>query len=147
MEELVIRTNKGVLTGRLYPESAPQTVKYFSDLVAEGFYNGLQIFKYVPGVLLQTGCPENTGKSTHDRYVKCELNGKEQDHKFGTIAMAHAKRNQNSSQFYICLSADFVDTFNSNNTCFGKINDSDRATLLTLRKGDIIEDIELSASE
>ncbi len=143
MSKFLITTNKGELHGELYDESAPQTVKHFLRLVNSGFYDDLEFFKYVPGVLMQTGCPKNDGTGSADNYVKCELSGDDQHHKYGTMGMAHAKRDHNGSQFYICLSADYVDELDDNNTCFGKISDEARPVLSKLKKGDIIKNIEI----
>lgn len=143
MSKFVIRTSKGDLNGELYEESAPQTVQHFIRLVNSGFYDGLEFFKYVPGVLIQTGCPKNDGTGSAENYIKCELKGDDQYHKYGTLGMAHAKRDHNGSQFYICLSADFVNNYDKNNTCFGKVADEDRPILSSLKKGDIIEEIVL----
>lgn len=141
MSEFIIKTQYGELTGEFFDESAPETVKHFKRLAESGFYDGLEFFKYVPALLLQTGCPRNDGTGSSENYVKCELKGEEQRHKFGTLAMAHSHRDWNGSQFYICLTSDFVNDFDSNNTCFGKILDENRPILSKLKKGDIVEEI------
>ncbi len=141
MSNFVIHTNKGELNGVLYEESAPQTAQHFRLLAENGFYDGLEFFKHIPGILVQTGCPKNDGTGSSDFYVKCELNGDEQRHKMGVMAMAHAHRDQSGSQFYICLTSEATSAFDTNNTCFGKIADEDRPILSALKKGDFIEEI------
>ena len=141
MSGFIIRTELGELKGEFFEESAPETVKHFKRLVESGFYDGLTFFKHVPAILLQTGCPKNDGTGSSENFVKCELKGDEQRHKFGTLAMAHGHRDRNGSQFYICLTSDFVTDFDTNNTCFGKISDENRPVLSKLKKGDIIEEI------
>ena len=41
--------------------AAPNTVANFAALANDGFYDGLEFFRVVPGVLIQAGDPNNDG--------------------------------------------------------------------------------------
>lgn len=136
-----IHTNQGVLDFELYDEDAPLTTEHFKDLADSGFYDGLEFFKYIPGVLLQTGCPRNDGTGHPGYFVKCELDENQRKHDFGVLSMAHTARNANGSQFFICLNRVEADMFDRNHTCFGKLHKKGFDILPVLREGDVVEKI------
>ena len=53
--------NGGEMRAELYLSQAPNTVANFISLANSGFYDGLEIFRVVPGVFVQTGDPLNDG--------------------------------------------------------------------------------------
>ena len=53
--------NGQVMTGVLYPEKAPNTVRNFISLANSGFYDGLIFHRCIPGFMIQGGCPNGTG--------------------------------------------------------------------------------------
>ncbi|MGB0523022.1 MAG: peptidylprolyl isomerase [Flammeovirgaceae bacterium] len=141
-----IHTDKGLLDFELYAADAPKTVEHFRTLVEQGFYDGLEFFKFIPGVLLQTGCPNNNGTGGCGYFAKCELQS-DQKHDFGVLSMAHTTRNGNGSQFFICLSRNETDIFDGNHTCFGGLRNKGFDVLQKLREGDkvvkiVVENIE-----
>ena len=98
----VIKTVHGNISFKFFPKKAPNTVKRIMTLINDGFYDGLIFHKVVPGFVLQTGDPTNTGKGGSGQSLKAELNDIE--HVKGTIGMARSKSlDSASSQFYISL--------------------------------------------
>lgn len=92
----------------LYYSAAPNTVGNFIALANNGFYDGLQFFRVVPGVLIQSGDPNNDGTGGTDYTIRGEFseNGFGKDnpsHMRGTISMARREGDVNSasSQFFI----------------------------------------------
>ena len=93
----------------LYLQVAPNTVANFCTLANAGFYDGLEFFRVVPGVLAQAGCPENNGTGNAGYTIKGEFadNGVENgiSHNRGVISMARISGedsyNTGSSQFFI----------------------------------------------
>ncbi|MBQ9951534.1 MAG: peptidylprolyl isomerase [Clostridia bacterium] len=93
----------------LYLQVAPNTVANFAKLANDGFYDRMEFFRVVPGVLVQSGCPENNGTGHADHMIKGEFsaNGVENDisHTRGVISMARLSGDENfdtaSSQFFI----------------------------------------------
>ena len=87
--------------------TAPNTVANFVSLANDGFYDGLEFFRVVPGVLIQSGDPLNNGTGTAGWLIKGEFseNGFQNDlsHNRGVISMARQEsvNNSASSQFFI----------------------------------------------
>lgn len=87
---------------------APNTVANFTKLANEGFYDGLEFFRIVPGVLIQAGCPNNDGTGNAGYTIKGEFekNGFTNgiSHTRGILSMARIggeNYNSASSQFFI----------------------------------------------
>ncbi len=87
---------------------APNTVANFTQLANDGFYDGLEFFRIVPGVLIQAGCPNNDGTGHAGHAIKGEFskNGFENgiSHNRGVLSMARIagdNYNSASSQFFI----------------------------------------------
>ena len=93
----------------LYLHVARNTVCNFTELANDGFYDGLEFFRVVPGVLIQAGCPNNNGTGNAGHTIRGEFakNGTENgiSHTRGVISMARLsgddQRNTASSQFFI----------------------------------------------
>lgn len=120
----------------LYLQIAPNTVANFCTLANDGFYDGLEFFRVVPGVLAQAGCPENSGAGNAGYAIKGEFskNGVENDlsHIRGVISMARIGGEDNyntaSSQFFI-MQGNYPE-YDGNYAAFGKA--MDEATLEVL---------------
>lgn len=143
MKIAILHTTKGNLEVELYEHDAPLTVAHFIGLVKNNFYDNLQFFKYIPNILIQTGCPFNNGLGNCGFHIKSELRGNNQFHGEGTLSMAHAGWNTASSQFFICLSERNMQYLNGNHTVFGRVKKEYWATLKDLRKGDVLLGITL----
>lgn len=96
----------GVMTFKLYPDKAPETVKNFVSLAESGFYDGLTFHRIISGFMIQGGDPQGTGFGGSDKTIKGEFsaNGVENDlkHVRGVISMARSQMpNSASSQFFI----------------------------------------------
>ncbi len=57
----VLETEIGTMTWDLLPDHAPRHVKHFVDLARQGFYDGLTIFRAVPGMQVEGGDPKGDG--------------------------------------------------------------------------------------
>ncbi|MGD8189140.1 peptidylprolyl isomerase [Brevibacillus ginsengisoli] len=89
----------------LFDEAAPGTVANFEKLVNEGFYNGLNFHRVIPGFVAQGGCPYGTGTGGPGYTIKCETAGNPHKHVKGALSMAHAGKDTGGSQFFICYDA------------------------------------------
>lgn len=93
----------------LYLHVARNTVCNFTELANDGFYDGLEFFRVVPGVLIQAGCPNNNGTGNAGHTIRGEFakNGTENgiSHTRGVLSMARISGEKNydtaSSQFFI----------------------------------------------
>ncbi len=125
-----ITTENGTIWIKLFPESTPQAVSNFATLAKDGFYNGLNFHRVIPGFMAQGGCPNGSGTGGPGWAIKCETNADKQIHKRGSLSMAHAGRNTGGSQFFIC----FVPCphLDGGHTVFGEIEENDKDSFLAL---------------
>ena len=65
-----VSVGDGKITIELWPQSAPVGVQRFVDLVKDGFFDGLPMFRAVPGFLIQFGINPD-----HDMQSKWEAAG------------------------------------------------------------------------
>ncbi len=138
-----IETNKGTMTFELFEDKTPIAVKNFISLAVKGFYNDLEFFKYLRGVLIQTGCPNNDGSGDAGYFIGCEQGGK---HDNGSISMAKTRPNLVSSQFFIVLDRTEARQFDNQHTPFGILNKG-METMLALREKDKILNIRFFRNE
>jgi cyclophilin family peptidyl-prolyl cis-trans isomerase len=103
----LISTSKGDITVALAPERAPKTVNSFVFLARNGYYDGLNFHRIIPGFVLQGGCPEGSGRGGPGYQFDDELppGGR---YEIGSLAMANAGPNTNGSQFFIISGQDGV---------------------------------------
>jgi peptidyl-prolyl cis-trans isomerase B (cyclophilin B) len=103
-----IRTTKGDIVLRLYPEWAPDTVANFLKLINRGYFDGNRWFRIVPDFVVQTGDPNDNGEGDAGYTIPAEENPVEQ--RTGIISMGlnykdnHAIRDSAGTQFYITIS-------------------------------------------
>ncbi|MBQ9691351.1 MAG: peptidylprolyl isomerase [Eggerthellaceae bacterium] len=157
-EVAVITTTKGTIRVQLAGNDAPIHVGNFIELAQKGFYNGLKFHRYVPGFVIQGGCP-NTRDLDSDQVVAAQGNPflgvgtggpgysiKEEfttnpnnAHIDGALAMARSQDpNSAGSQFYFCLGAQH--NLDSGYTVFGTTIEG-MDVIAALRVGDVIEKI------
>jgi cyclophilin family peptidyl-prolyl cis-trans isomerase len=99
---VVINTSQGVIKYKFYSKDAPKTVARMVELIQQGFYNGLNFHRVVPGFVIQGGDPLGNGTGGSGQKLAAEFN--ERRHLEGTVAMARAQDpNSADSQFYISL--------------------------------------------
>lgn len=103
-----METDHGVIELELFPAIAPKTVENFRLLAQRGYYDGLTFHRVVKGFMIQGGDPLGTGMGGESAW-----GGKFEDeidrtsplyregYKRGSLAMANAGRNTNTSQFFI----------------------------------------------
>ena len=157
-EIAVISTSKGTVRVQLAGNDAPIHVGNFVELAQKGFYDGLKFHRYVPGFVIQGGCP-NTREATPEQVAAGRAAGfapfgtgnpgysiKEEyttnphnEHKDGTLAMARsAMPDSAGSQFYLCLGAQPM--LDDGYTVFGQTIEG-KDVIGELRQGDVIESI------
>lgn len=56
-EIAIIKTSKGDIRVELHGNDAPIHVGNFVELAQKGFYDNLKFHRYVPGFVIQGGCP------------------------------------------------------------------------------------------
>jgi cyclophilin family peptidyl-prolyl cis-trans isomerase len=120
-----LKTSKGTISIRFFPEVAPNHVRNFIDLSEQGFYNGVRFHRVVPGFVIQGGDPNTKsgdrstwGTGGSGRNVKAEFNSIH--HGRGILSMARSGHPDSaSSQFFIVVDdAGFLD---NQYTVFGQV--------------------------
>ncbi len=122
----------------LFEKEAPKTVENFKTLIEQGFYNGLNFHRVIPGFVAQGGCPNGTGSGGPGYTIDCETKNNPHIHEVGALSMAHAGKNTGGSQFFICY--DSFPHLDGVHTVFGKVT-TGMDSVLALSQGDKIKEI------
>ena len=69
----LVETELGAMRWTLMPEHAPNHVKHFVDLARTGFYDGLTIFRVVPGLYGEGGDPAGDGTGAWKQVMPPEM--------------------------------------------------------------------------
>jgi len=123
-----------------FEKDAPNTVKNFITLAEKGFYDGLTFHRVIPNFMIQGGCPNGIGNGGPGYKIDCELTGDNQYHDRRVLSMAHAGRNTEGSQFFICHSRDNTKHLDRNHTVFGKVVEG-VDIVDAIRQGDVMEKV------
>lgn len=112
---------------------APNTVANFTTLANDGFYDGLTFFRVVPGVLIQSGDPNNDGTGSSGASIRGEFaaNGYENalSHVRGTISMARLNDYDSASSQFFIMQGSYPE-YDGNYAAFGTA--MDEATLAVI---------------
>ncbi len=141
-------TAKGVIWIKLYNDETPNTVANFAALVNDGYYNGLNFHRVIPGFMAQGGCPHGSGTGGPGWAIPCETALNKHKHVKGTLSMAHAGPNTGGSQFFICFAS--TPHLDGVHTVFGGIEADDKesmAVLDSIQMRDTIEKVEILAEK
>jgi len=95
---------------KLRPDLAPGHVERITELVNDGFYDGVVFHRVIDGFMAQGGDPSGTGMGGSDKPdLRAEFNA--EPHVRGVCSMARTSApNSANSQFFICLDdARFLD--------------------------------------
>lgn len=113
----VIKTTKGEMVIKFWPDKAPKTVENFKKLASEKFYDGTAFHRIIDGFMIQGGDPNTRDAANEDAYgtggpgykINAEFN--ERKHVFGVISMARSAHPDSAgSQFFLMLGdAPFLD--------------------------------------
>ena len=141
-EIAVINTSKGPIRVQLAGNDAPIHVGNFVELAQKGFYDGLKFHRYVPGFVIQGGCPRGDGTGGPGYKIKCETSAPRQYHDRGVHSMAHAGKDTGGSQFFICCARESTQHLDGRHTCFGRVVEG-LDVIDDIRPGDLILSIRI----
>lgn len=100
-----ITTNMGTIKIKFFSDLTPETVKNFTALAKEGYYDGLIFHRVIEGFMIQGGDPNGNGTGGHsykgegttlDDEIASELS-----HVKGAVSMANHGPDTSGSQFFI----------------------------------------------
>jgi len=102
-EIAIIKTSKGVMKMRFFPEEAPLAVENFKTLAKDGYYDGITFHRVIEDFMVQGGDPTATGmggESCWGEDFAIEVSEKLHFYR-GAVAMANAGPDTNGSQFFV----------------------------------------------
>lgn len=138
-----IKTSKGDINLKLFPEVAPMTVTNFVHLANRGYYNGLKFHRVIADFMIQGGDPTGTGAGGPGYQFGDEFKEGVVFDRKGLLAMANAGPNTNGSQFFITHVP--TEWLNYKHTIFGEVvSEEDQKVVDSVAQGDIMETIEIS---
>ena len=101
-ETMILETSQGQVEITMLPDMAPKHVARITDLVNDGFYDGIIFHRVIPGFMAQTGDPTGTGMGGSGENLDAEFT--DYQYREGTVGMARAMNpNSADSQFFICF--------------------------------------------
>ncbi|MDR2789644.1 MAG: peptidylprolyl isomerase [Campylobacteraceae bacterium] len=119
---VVLETNSGNITLKLYPKVAPKACENFISLVKNGYYEGVTFHRVIKNFMIQGGDPTGTGAggtSIWNKPFEDEFSPYTLFEKKGLLAMANAGKNTNGSQFFITTV--LTPWLNGHHTIFGEV--------------------------
>jgi peptidyl-prolyl cis-trans isomerase A (cyclophilin A) len=131
-----LKTNRGDISLKLFPNHAPETVRNFVGLATGqkeftdpttgekrtgNFYDGLTFHRVIEGFMIQGGDPRGDGRGGPGYTFKDEFHPELQFDRPYLLAMANAGPGTNGSQFFITLGP--TPHLNRRHTIFGEVAD------------------------
>lgn len=119
-QNVILKTSKGDINLKLYPEAAPKTVANFLEKSTSGYYENLTFHRVEKDFVIQGGDPLGNGTGGGD--IPTELS--QIPFTTGSLGVARAGniKISNDSQFFICLS-DNCRPLTGQYTNFGEVTD------------------------
>ena len=143
--DVKIKTNKGEINLRLFPEKSPVTVASFVNLIKHGYYNGLKFHRVIEDFMAQGGDPTGTGMGGPGYRFEDEVKNGLDFSIPGKLAMANAGPGTNGSQFFITTVP--TEWLTGKHTIFGEVvSDKDLEVVKSLSNGDVMETVTVSGS-
>ncbi len=119
---VVLKTNQGDITLKLFPKVAPKAVENFITHSKNGYYNGVTFHRVIKGFMIQGGDPDGTGMGGESIWKKDFDNEYAPNVVFDRpflLAMANRGPNTNGSQFFITTAP--TPHLNGGYTIFGEV--------------------------
>jgi len=121
---VVLKTNQGDITLKMFPDVAPLAVENFVTHAKEGYYDGLIFHRVIKDFMIQGGDPTGTGRGGESIWHKEFVNEYKPNVVFDRpflLAMANHGPNTNGSQFFITTKE--TPFLNGGYTIFGEVID------------------------
>jgi len=99
--QVVLHTDKGDITLKLFADKTPNTVNNFVFLCRQGFYDNTIFHRVISDFMVQGGDPTGSGMGGPGYQFSDEFHPALQHSAPGILSMANAGPNTNGSQFFI----------------------------------------------
>ena len=141
-----MKTSKGTINIRLYPQQAPVTVASFVNLAKRGFYDGLSFHRVIDNFMVQGGCPLGSGTGGPGYRFEDECSPELRHDAPGKLSMANAGPGTNGSQFFIThIETSWLD---GKHTVFGSVlSADDQAVVNAIAGGDDIISVTITGGD
>ncbi len=117
--EAVLELDIGEIRLQLFPLSAPLAVNSFVFLIREGWYRENDVYRVIPGTLIETGDPSGTGLGDPGYYLPTESDPALRFDQAGMVALVSLGPETNSGRFFISLAP--LPQFDGTRTIFGRV--------------------------
>ncbi len=134
----IIKTDKGDIHLKLFPNEAPITVGQFVNLAERGYYSGLTFHRVIAGFMIQGGDPSGTGSGGPGYKFEDEFAPSLRHDTAGTLSMANAGPGTNGSQFFITHGP--TPHLDNRHTVFGKVT-SGQSVVDAIAQGDHMKEV------
>ena len=138
MTNCTISTSRGDIQIELYADKVPNTVANFVKLAADGFYDGLSFHRVIDDFMVQTGCPEGSGRGGPGYQFEDEFDAELRHDAPGILSMANSGPNSNGSQFFITHVA--TPWLDDKHSVFGRVTDG-QDVVNAVEQGDIMNKV------
>lgn len=133
MKIALIETSRGTIKLKLHADKAPRTVANFEKLASQGFYDGLKFHRVIENFMIQTGCPQGTGRGGPGYTFPDEFHPELKHDGPGVLSMANAGPDTNGSQFFITHVA--TPWLDGKHSVFGRVLEG-QEVVNAIRQGD-----------
>ena len=140
MSTAKIETSKGNIRVELHDDKAPRTVENFTKLARDGFYDGLTFHRVIEDFMVQTGCPEGTGRGGPGYTFEDEFHPDLKHDSPGVLSMANAGPNTNGSQFFITHVA--TPWLDGKHSVFGRVTEG-QDVVNAIEQGDTMKKVSI----
>jgi len=140
MKVATISTNRGTIRLELHDDKTPKTVENFVKLANQGFYDGLKFHRVIADFMIQTGCPEGTGRGGPGYRFADEFHPTLKHDGPGVLSMANAGPNTNGSQFFITHVA--TPHLDGKHSVFGRVIEG-QDVVNAIQQGDTMEKVSI----
>ncbi len=144
MKQASIETSRGTIKLQLFVEEAPRTCANFEKLARSGFYDNLKFHRVIADFMIQTGCPQGTGRGGPGYTFEDEFHPRLKHDGPGVLSMANAGPNTNGSQFFITHTA--TPWLDGKHSVFGKVVEG-QDVVDAIQQGDIMRKITVPDSK
>lgn len=119
--QVVLHTDKGEITLKLFADKTPNTVNNFVFLCRQGFYDNTIFHRVINDFMVQGGDPTGSGMGGPGYQFGDEFHPSLMHNEPGILSMANAGPNTNGSQFFIThVPTPWLDR---KHTVFGKVSE------------------------